>query len=249
MRTWGTAPPAAARACSISVWPGKRGPLRRAPACAPARSPRAAAPAERQAGRGLDAGRGARPASACTWPIGRAARRPAARRLPHRDAARRGGAPARLVQRGNRPMQGARGHGAPHHRDIAHHHARRRPRPHEALGDHFGPDAARVAHRQREQRRAHHRHHAGFGTSMKRCSRPKPTPGAAPTPAPGALGRMVAAGDEGDTRLAREVGLRLGDLAGQKGIDTSRDGRLEVPWAPPVHQPMRRTRGRRLPPR
>src|ERR1700748_1671814 len=43
-----------------------------------------------------------------------------------------------------------------------------------------------------------------------------------------ALRRMVAGCDIGDTRLTREVGRRLGDLAAQVHIGASRDRRIEI---------------------
>jgi hypothetical protein len=43
-----------------------------------------------------------------------------------------------------------------------------------------------------------------------------------------ALARVVAAGDEGDAGLACEVGLRFRNLAGDVGLGTGCDGRLEV---------------------
>ena len=43
-----------------------------------------------------------------------------------------------------------------------------------------------------------------------------------------ALGGMVAAGEEGNTCLGRQVGLRLGDLAGDEGVGAGGDGSFEV---------------------
>ncbi len=77
MRTSGSAPPAAASACSISVWPGKREPAA-ASAClctGAVTSALARPPSVKPAAASMHA-MAARPASACTWPIGKAARAP-----------------------------------------------------------------------------------------------------------------------------------------------------------------------------
>ena len=42
-----------------------------------------------------------------------------------------------------------------------------------------------------------------------------------------ALGGVVSAGEEGHTRFAREVGLRLGNLAREVGVGPGGDGGLE----------------------
>ena len=91
--------------------------------------------------------------------------------------------------------------------------------------DDLRADAAGIAHRHGQQACAH----AGLSISMNSVLEPE---------ALGhvrrhrrravALGRMVAAGQERDAGLARQVRLRLGDFAGEEGIGAGRDRRLEV---------------------
>ena len=57
-----------------------------------------------------------------------------------------------------------------------------------------------------------------------------------------ALGGMVAAGQKGHTGFARQMRLRLGDLAGDEGIRPGSDGRFEIPLRTPRapgHPPQR----------